>query len=133
MEDDPRFEKHFTLEEANALLPEVREIFSQIHAIQDSLQLRYEEIKALIQASPSNGGGTAAAALLECVREIHLLIEQLASWGIQVKDLQRGLIDFPHWRKNREVFLCWELGEDRIRFWHDLESGYAGRTPIEEV
>ncbi len=126
------FEKHFTLEEANALLPEIRDIFSEIHAILRSLEDRKEEIEALLQASGSNGGGVAGADLLERLQEIHRLLERITSRGVQVKDLHRGLIDFPHWCQDREIFLCWELGEDSIHFWHDLESGYAGRKRIEE-
>ena len=59
-----------------------------------------------------------------------VLTPENASRGVIIKDFDRGLVDFPHWREGREVLLCWELSEDRVRFWHDLETGYAGREPI---
>ena len=50
--------------------------------------------------------------------------------GVQVKDFDRGLLDFPHILDGREVFLCWELDEDDIEFWHDIDAGYAGRERL---
>jgi hypothetical protein len=50
--------------------------------------------------------------------------------GIEIKDIQRGLVDFPMWRDGEEVFLCWELAEDDIAFWHRIEDGYPGRQPL---
>lgn len=49
---------------------------------------------------------------------------------LQIKDLDRGLVDFPSFRQNREVFLCWEEGETDIEFWHDLSAGYGGRERL---
>jgi hypothetical protein len=64
-----------------------------------------------------------AAALAECVDAIHAL-------GVQVKDVDSGLVDFPSLRDGEEVLLCWLLGEDEIRFWHTLDGGFAGRRPV---
>ncbi|MCC6446307.1 MAG: DUF2203 domain-containing protein [Armatimonadetes bacterium] len=125
------FEKHFTLEEASALLPEVRSIFSEIHAIRQSLAGRQDEISEIIKLAPSNGGGPAGAAWVEQMDRIGRLLNDIISMGIQVQDIDRGLIDFPHWQRDREVFLCWELCEDRIAYWHELEAGYAGRMPLD--
>jgi hypothetical protein len=55
---------------------------------------------------------------------------QLQALGVVVKDLDRGLIDFPHRREGREVYLCWEYGEERIDYWHETDSGYSGRQPL---
>jgi hypothetical protein len=54
----------------------------------------------------------------------------MAELGVQIKDVDRGLVDFPAWRGEEEVFLCWHLGEDRVRYWHDLQSGFAGRREL---
>jgi hypothetical protein len=61
---------------------------------------------------------------------IHVALSDIAGRGIQIKDLDRGLVDFPHLRNGREVFLCWELEDDDIEFWHDLDAGYPGRERL---
>lgn len=62
--------------------------------------------------------------------ELHALVDELQQLGVQMKDFRMGLVDFPHVRDGREVNLCWHLGEERIAFWHDLESGFSSRQPI---
>ena len=69
-------------------------------------------------------------ALLRAMLAIHQGISDITSRGIQIKDLDRGLVDFPHLRNGREVFLCWELEDDDIEFWHEVDSGYAGRERL---
>ena len=59
-------------------------------------------------------------------------LDQLAEWGIELKDLSTGLVDFPAMREGRVVYLCWRLGELQIAFWHDIETGFAGRQPLDE-
>ena len=61
---------------------------------------------------------------------IHEGIRDITSRGIQIKDLDRGLVDFPHVREGREMFLCWEFEDDDIEFWHEIDSGYAGRERL---
>lgn len=130
------FKKHFTVAEARAVLPEVRR---QILRIQDLLA----EIRARQdvegQGPPvilrGNGKGPIITEAPENdqKQEAQRLIESIADRGIQIKDLQSGLIDFPHFlygNPSREVFLCWHLGEDTINFWHEIEAGYAGRQPL---
>jgi hypothetical protein len=57
-------------------------------------------------------------------------LRHIQGLGVQIKDFDRGLVDFPHLREGREVFLCWELDEDDIAFWHDIDAGYAGRERL---
>jgi hypothetical protein len=64
------------------------------------------------------------------VGELQRRIQEITEKGIEIKDIERGLIDFPHWREGEEVFLCWLYGEADIGFWHTLEEGFAGRTPL---
>ncbi|CAN5161882.1 DUF2203 family protein [soil metagenome] len=65
-------------------------------------------------------------------REIRALLAEIAHLGVEVKDLEQGLIDFRSTRRGREVYLCWRLGEgERILYWHDLDAGFAGRTPLD--
>lgn len=121
------FEKHFTLDEANALLPELRDLLTQIQSARDRLAVHWEAARAVLEATRTNGGGKEGSPYLSTLRALNVRLRRLSEMGIQLKDLDRGLVDFPAWRGDREVFLCWHLGEERVAFWHDLETGYAGR------
>lgn len=126
----PNFDKYFTVEEANAALEEVRELLGRIQAIRDHLSVHWEQAQPVLEALPSNGGGSAAHPLLADIKQINARLVRLAEMGVQLKDLDRGLVDFPHWRDGREVFLCWHLGEEKVGFWHELDTGYRGRQPL---
>lgn len=80
-----------------------------------------------------NGKGPILTGTGPQKEEAQRLVEEVAALGIQIKDLERGLVDFPHFFQDdpqHEVFLCWELGEDTITFWHEIEAGYGGRQPL---
>ncbi len=102
----------FTRAEAESLLPKVRPLLEELKRRKATYDRRASEPLA---------------------REINAIIVEIASLGAEVKDPDRGLVDFRGLRRGREVYLCWRLGEgDRIRFWHDLDSGFAGRQAIDE-
>src|ERR1043165_3410263 len=125
-----QFEKHFTLEEARDCLPSLRKRFERIHSLyseMQSLQADFIKVQMLIQA---NGNAPKETGFESRVTELQRQVQEIVDSGIEVKDVGRGLIDFPHWRDGEEVFLCWELAEDDIRFWHRIEDGYAGRSPL---
>ena len=129
--------RYFTPEEANALLPRVRPLVERMVAHRRKLlaaQAREEELGARIAG---NGGGidpgAPARTEQELERELQALarcVDELAELGVQVKDLDTGLIDFPALRRGEEVLLCWRLGEDDVGYWHGLEAGFAGRRPL---
>jgi len=75
-------------------------------------------------------GGETVNRLVGAIAQFQRILRQFRDRQIQIKDLDRGLVDFPSLREGREVFLCWEKEEDDIEFWHDLESGYAGRERL---
>jgi hypothetical protein len=125
----PYFERHFTVAEANALLPELRHLFTQIHELWADLPEADEAAQPVLQAAGTNGGGSASR-YLNLQRDLEQLIGRIQERGILVKDLERGLVDFPHWRADQEVFLCWELSEEEVGYWHPLETGYAGRRRV---
>ena len=102
----------YTRAQAEALLPKVRPLL-------EDLQRRV----ASYRRRPTD----------PVAHEIEALIRDITQLGVEVKDPDRGLIDFPTTMRGREVYLCWQLGEgDRIAFWHELESGFAGRKIIED-
>ena len=129
--------KLFTLQEANDLLPRMREIVGRLQEI-FVLFRQYadgESYPAPLQRS--NGYPKAEPASLPQLREIQALrdeaeslIKAVVDLGVALKDIEQGLIDFPAERDGRIVYLCWKHGEDEVRFWHDLDTGFAGRQPL---
>jgi hypothetical protein len=122
-------ERHFTVEEATALLARVEPMLRSLRQARDRLT-DTEAHEALAGAAPGNGGGDPGRNVGEAFLEVRQLLLELAQLGIVVRDIDRGLIDFPAVLEGREVYLCWMLDEETIGFWHDLESGYGGRRPL---
>jgi hypothetical protein len=124
-----QFQRHYTEDEARALLPQVRGWLRQLGHLKEQLAQQDECLAARLAAGHDLGGDTASR-WLKAVVAFKGLLEEFARREIQLKDLDRGLVDFPAFIGGREVFLCWEHGEEDIEYWHDLESGYAGRERL---
>ena len=124
--------KLFTVEEANALLPSVRQILQKIQRSRRRLGAFRHQSKLAAEGAEQGGGGMAnglqyAVILTRFTDEM----SELEALGVQLKDFDRGLVDFPSLRDGRVVLLCWQLGEgDELEWWHDLDAGFAGRTPL---
>jgi hypothetical protein len=125
-----QFQKHFTLEEARTLLPHLRQIFRDIHRRRDRIRDGDIKLGKLMQQTGGDLGGRMVNGLLMDLLQMNGQLQWIQKMGVIVKDLDRGLLDFPSIRDEREVFLCWELDEDDIEFWHDLDAGYAGRERL---
>ena len=123
-------DRHFTVEEANAELRLIAPMLEELRAAKNEL-LDDEAREALSEASPTNGGGDPGRQVGEAFLEVRRILVELTGAGIVVRDVDRGLIDFPSLRDGREVYLCWQLGEDAVGWWHDLESGFGGREPLD--
>lgn len=139
----PRFARYFTPEEANRMLPLLRAIVRDIVAlfrqIHDQKQ-RLNELAARHGRNADDSDDVYAAEVREMEREMEqdiekldACVEELRQLGVQLKDPVRGLIDFPARCGDRDVFLCWQLGEDTVAHWHELDAGFAGRRPISEL
>jgi hypothetical protein len=124
--------KIFTIEEANALLPRVRTIVTQIQRAHRGLSKYRDEANAASQAAERGGGGVPNGQhYAELVTALTAEMSNLDGLGVQLKDFDRGLVDFPYLRDGRVVLLCWQLGEgDELEWWHDVEAGFAGRTRL---
>ena len=121
--------RHYTVEQANAALEFVGERIERLRAAR--LQLEDEEAReALGEAAPSNGGGAPGRVVSEAFLALQRALGELQEMEIVLRDLERGLVDFPALRDGEEVYLCWEEGEDEIGYWHDQDSGYGGRQPL---
>ena len=121
--------RHYTIAEANAALGWVRERLDRLRAAREGLG-DAEAREALGEAAPQNGGGEPGRVVSEAFLELRDALHELQALEIVLRDLERGLVDFPAIRDGEEIYLCWEEGEDEIGWWHDPESGYAGRQPL---
>ena len=124
-----QFSKHYTREEARELLPQITEWLRQVEVLRAAMRKHDQRVEALMDAGMDRGGQTVND-WVRTMADLQHVLGEFQSRGILIKDLDRGLIDFPAIIGGKEVFLCWEKGEDDIEFWHDLESGYSGREPI---
>ena len=124
--------KIFTVQEANALLPEVRIIAGKIQRAHRKIAQFSDEAKEAAEAAEHGGGGIAnGVAYAAILTELTTQMAELEALGVQLKDFERGLVDFPSLRDGRVVLLCWQLGEgDELEWWHDVDAGFAGRTPL---
>ncbi len=124
--------KLFTIEEANALLPSVREILQRIQHSRRRLATYRRAAKLAAEGAEQGGGGMEGGALYATLlTQFTTEMSELEALGVQLKDFDRGLVDFPSLRDGRVVLLCWQLGEgDQLEWWHDMEAGFGGRTPL---
>ena len=124
-----QFRKHYTLEEARALLPKVREWLTHLQQLREKVTKQEQRLGQLLKGG-NEMGGEMVNNLVRVLAATKGVLDQFRKREIQVKDLERGLIDFPAIRGGREVFLCWEQEEDDIEFWHEIDTGYAGRERL---
>lgn len=130
LEGEPPPPRHFTREEANAELPALRRLLQRLRDAKDLLT-DAEAHEALSEAAPTNGGGEPGAQVGEAFLQVRRLLSSLQEQGIVIRDIDRGLIDFPALIDGREAYLCWELGEDSVDWWHGPEEGFSGRRPLD--
>lgn len=124
--------KLFTVEEANALLPSVRQILGRIQRSRGRLGTYRNGAKLAAEGAELGGGGMASGVVYATIlTDFTAEMAELEALGVQLKDFDRGLIDFPALRDGRVVLLCWQLGEgDELEWWHDMDAGFGGRTPL---
>lgn len=124
--------KLFTIEEANALLPSVRQLLQRLQRFRRRLSAYTQEARQAAEQADQGGGGIPDGLLYaRLLTNFAGEMSDLESMGVQLKDFERGLVDFPSMRDGRVVLLCWQLDEgDELEWWHDMDAGFAGRTPL---
>jgi hypothetical protein len=126
--------KYFTVDEANALLPRLRELVTALRLKVRELEPRRRRLEAAVRRARGNGHNVESETLAGEVdrlrKEIEAALGQIGDMGVEVKDVEQGLLDFRTLRDGREVYLCWRLGEPAVAYWHDLETGFGGRQPL---
>lgn len=126
---DPHY---FSVEEANAALQIIRPLMEEVQTLRNKIIASQPEIWPAIERSAGNGGSPILSKLVKDFERLDDLLHLILATGAQIKDINTGLLDFPAWRKDHEVYLCWKYGEGEIEYWHEIEAGFAGRQPIDE-
>lgn len=129
MSDAHQFSIHYTREEARKLLPQIEQWLHKLLHLDERYQKSAARLEQLMATGQDRGGATVEDYLRlqsDCLE----ILSEFQKRQIVVKDLNRGLIDFPAIIGGREVFLCWEQGEDDIEFWHEMDGGFAGRERL---
>jgi hypothetical protein len=124
-----RFDKHYTRDEARALLPQVRKWLEQLNRRRRELERFDKRLGGLMEHGDDVGGETVNT-WIRTLADMQEILVEFQRRRIVLKDLERGLIDFPALIGGKEVFLCWEQNEEDIEFWHDLDTGFSGRERL---
>jgi len=117
----------YTRQTANELLPQVRE---RLARLREAYALIAGHRVTIASRAGTNGGDANAGGWLEASRAAADELSWFGEAGIVLRDIEQGLIDFPGMRDGKEVFLCWRMGEDAVNYWHDPDTGFAGRRPL---
>ena len=124
-----RFDKHYTRDEARALLPQVRRWLVQLNRLRQDLE-RFDKRLSGLTGQGNDVGGETVNSWIRVLADMQGILAEFQRRRIFIKDLSRGLVDFPAIIGGREAFLCWEQEEDDIEFWHDLDTGFGGRERL---
>jgi hypothetical protein len=132
-------ERTFTPEEANEALAELRPVAEEMVAHRRALTAAQKRQAGLVVTIAGNGGDLGPSDLQEAAEAIQREADAIAACvgkldeaGVQVKSLEEGLLDFPSVRDGEVVYLCWQVGEERVAFWHGIDEGFAGRRPLDD-
>jgi len=123
--------RYFTLQEANETLNLIRPLMDEVQRIRQKILEKQPEAWPAIERSVGNGGNRALSQMALDFEKLDDLVHRIQDTGVLIKDINTGLVDFPALRQRQEVYLCWQAGEEKIEYWHEVEAGFAGRQPID--
>lgn len=123
-------DKTFSILEAKALLPRLRELFDEMRRHRSALVRLTKHVDRARAAAEFGGGTPYGAAYLDHASSFAVAYETIGETGVVVKDIVAGLVDFPHEYEGRIVYLCWRFGEETLDWWHEIEDGFAGRRRL---
>jgi hypothetical protein len=127
---DMKEKKFFTLDEANTVIPQLLKNVPRIQELESDLRNKYPDVKNAWEKHKFNGGSVQGTQYLGTALQLNRIMSDLESKGCIIKGIKEGLVDFPSLRDGREVYLCWRAPEKEIKYWHEIDSGFAGRQPI---
>ena len=122
--------RYYTTDEANALLPTLRPMVAGMLEARQRIVDAQPDLWPMLEKAVGNGGSKKAGAVLADFETVQKAVQAIEGFGLQLKDLNTGLIDFLSQRNGREVWLCWRFDEPSVAHWHDLDSGFSGRQPL---
>ena len=128
-------ERLFSLDEALNILPRVRLLLEELIERKRDLAEKTARFDESLARTTGNGHlqddlARARGETERLAMEMQKALDELDGLGVQLKDIDQGLVDFPSRRDGRVVYLCWRLGEETIAWWHDVDTGFAGRQPL---
>ncbi len=123
--------RYFTVQEANETLNIIRPLVEEIQRIRRKIMKDQPDVWPVVVKSTGNGGNRALSKMVQDFEKLDGLVHRIQELNVLIKDVNLGLLDFPALKEGREVYLCWQYGEGKIAFWHEVEAGFAGRQPIE--
>lgn len=129
---DQEHDRLFTLAEANHLIPQLNTRLTSVRQAKAVLIRTKEDIRKASAQAEFGGGSAVGPLYISSLQQINANLQAIQELGVLVKDLDVGLCDFPHLRDGRVVFLCWKLGEEEIKWWHETTTGYKDRCPLED-
>lgn len=124
-----RFHHHYSRDEARALIPRMRAWLLEIQELQRTLGKIQHRLNAVMSAG-DDAGGVSVNENIRSVAHLRELTLEFENREICIKDVDRGLVDIPSLMGGREVFLCWELDEEDIEYWHEIDAGFSGREKL---
>jgi hypothetical protein len=128
--------RHFTVDEANALIPTLTPVLEDLRNLRDRMQTVADEVVQFEKRASQNGHGENTKvfdkeySMRGTSEEIEQRLLYLRGVGVLVKDIEHGIVDFPTRMFNRDALLCWRLGESSVSHWHDVDTGFSGRRPL---
>ena len=125
--------RYFNIEEASLAISIIRPLIAQILEIRQNILDKQPEVWPVVSKTAGNGGSKAASLIVQDFARLDELVHQVQSTGAILKDINLGLVDFLSINHGREIFLCWQYGEQDLAFWHEIEAGYNGRQPLSSL
>ena len=122
--------RYFTVEEANACIPDLNIDITDLLELKDQLEELHAELTPFLEVIPHNGGNKNALLLMQTGDKLREIVRRIERLGCHLKGLDPALVDFPHIREGKEVYLCWRYGEKEIGYWHEIDDGFTGRKPL---
>ncbi len=122
--------RYYTVAEANALLPTLRPLVAKLLAARQRIVDAQPDLWPVLEKAAGNGGSQQAAVVLADFEKLRHSVKAIEGLGLELKDINTGLLDFWSQRDGRDVYLCWRYNEATVAHWHDIEAGFAGRQPL---
>jgi hypothetical protein len=122
--------RYYTVEQANAALTFLRPLVEKLLAARQRIVDAQPDLWPVLEKAAGNGGSAQATAVLDDFEQVQRSVRAIDQMGIELKDINTGLVDFLAKRDGRDVYLCWRYNEPTVAHWHDLEAGFAGRQPL---